>query len=51
MVNLALDHIIRSQFGSEEQGGLVYDDVRNFQGYMSANCEVLRLNSTLYTMS
>ena len=34
--NLALDHMILSQFGSEEQGNRMYGDVRIFQGYMSA---------------
>ena len=34
--NLALDHIILSQFASEEQGDWMYGDVRFFQGYMSA---------------
>ena len=51
MVNLALDHIILSQFASEEQGDWMYGDVRFFQGYMSATVEVLRLISTLSTMS
>ena len=51
MVNLALDHIILSQFASEEQGDWMYGDVRFFSRLYERNCEVLEVNSTFSTMS